>query len=48
MKTMLKIMRRYRRDTGKYGGVRRDKERQGERKIAIISRNVSKILEKYL
>ena len=27
MKTMLKIMKRYGRDRGRYGGIRRDKER---------------------
>ena len=33
MKTMLKIMKRLARDSGRYGGKRRDKERSGEIKI---------------
>ena len=48
MKTILKRMKRLGRDSGKYGEIGRDKERQGETKIAVSSRNVSKIFEKYL
>ena len=39
MKTMLKVMKRLARDSGRYEGIRRDKERSGEIKLAIISRN---------